>query len=304
MPQIKADPAAGTAMNIGGTVNVLDAAKTRGHPGRVRELGSRLLAVDDTGGAGAERRGRPSDDLLRRAQAGVRGHGADLLGGGAGAVDRHPAVHRLRARARHRPDRLAEPRDGRRGPGEDSRIAFGGRTQLQYAPDTARVFVAAARAATEGARVFNLGGPAVTLADAAQADRETANGTCRSTSEHGCRSRTSSTRCPRRCPRSDQLDAARGRGSRDDRPLARRLTWFRSLNQVAEFRRSWRFRANSRSWLKSKPGSEARASSRNTSSPLTHDPSRASGAHRAGSSHRGFRAPGCDVHSPRTRRKS
>ena len=29
-------------------------------------------------------------------------------------------------------------------------IAFGGRTQLQFAPDSARVFIAAARAATEG----------------------------------------------------------------------------------------------------------------------------------------------------------
>ena len=34
--------------------------------------------------------------------------------------------------------------------GEDFEIAFGGRTQLQFAPDTARVFIAAARAATDG----------------------------------------------------------------------------------------------------------------------------------------------------------
>jgi len=53
--------------------------------------------------------------------------------------------------------------------GEDYRISFGGRTQLQFAPDTARVFVAVARAATEGARVFHLGGPAVSLAEVAEA---------------------------------------------------------------------------------------------------------------------------------------
>jgi nucleoside-diphosphate-sugar epimerase len=58
--------------------------------------------------------------------------------------------------------------------GEDAAIAFGGRTQLQYAPDAARVFVAAARAATEGARVFHLGGPAVTIAETASAIEETA----------------------------------------------------------------------------------------------------------------------------------
>jgi len=48
-------------------------------------------------------------------------------------------------------------------------MTFGGRTQLQYAPDTARVFIAAARAATEDARVFHLGGPVVSLAEVAAA---------------------------------------------------------------------------------------------------------------------------------------
>ena len=60
--------------------------------------------------------------------------------------------------------------------GEGFEIAFGGRTQLQFAPDTARVFVAAARAATEGARVFHLGGPAVTLAETARAIEAAAPG--------------------------------------------------------------------------------------------------------------------------------
>jgi nucleoside-diphosphate-sugar epimerase len=53
--------------------------------------------------------------------------------------------------------------------GEDYRMTFGGRTQLQYAPDTARVFIAAARAATEDARVYHLGGPVVSLAEVAAA---------------------------------------------------------------------------------------------------------------------------------------
>ena len=43
LPQIKPDPPYGTAVNIGGTVNVLDAAKTPRHPGRVRELGCGVL---------------------------------------------------------------------------------------------------------------------------------------------------------------------------------------------------------------------------------------------------------------------
>jgi nucleoside-diphosphate-sugar epimerase len=60
--------------------------------------------------------------------------------------------------------------------GEDFKIAFGGRTQLQFAPDSARVFIAAARAATEGARAFNLGGPASTLDEAARAIEAAAPG--------------------------------------------------------------------------------------------------------------------------------
>jgi nucleoside-diphosphate-sugar epimerase len=60
--------------------------------------------------------------------------------------------------------------------GDDYEIAFGGRTQLQFAPDSARVFIAAARAAREGARAFNLGGPASTLGEAARAIEAAAPG--------------------------------------------------------------------------------------------------------------------------------
>ena len=52
--------------------------------------------------------------------------------------------------------------------GEDYRIPFGGRTQLQFAPDAARVFIDSARAATEGARVFHLGGPVVSIVETAR----------------------------------------------------------------------------------------------------------------------------------------
>jgi nucleoside-diphosphate-sugar epimerase len=58
--------------------------------------------------------------------------------------------------------------------GEDSQISFGGRTQMQFAPDTARVFIAAARAAAADARAFHLGGPAVSLAEVAAAIEEAA----------------------------------------------------------------------------------------------------------------------------------
>jgi UDP-glucuronate 4-epimerase len=42
--------------------------------------------------------------------------------------------------------------------GRPYRIAFGGRTVLQYAEDVARTLISASRSRLEGARVFNLGG--------------------------------------------------------------------------------------------------------------------------------------------------
>lgn len=42
--------------------------------------------------------------------------------------------------------------------GREYRIGFGGRMLFQYAPDVARIFIAAARAEASGARVHNIGG--------------------------------------------------------------------------------------------------------------------------------------------------
>jgi UDP-glucuronate 4-epimerase len=49
------------------------------------------------------------------------------------------------------------------------RIAFGGRTQLQYAPDVARAFIAAAREPAVGAFVYNLGGPDIGMEEVVEA---------------------------------------------------------------------------------------------------------------------------------------
>ena len=49
--------------------------------------------------------------------------------------------------------------------GEPYRIAFGGRTQLHYAPDVAKAFVQAARSPADGAHAFSLGGPPTAIAD-------------------------------------------------------------------------------------------------------------------------------------------
>ena len=107
--------------------------------------------------------------------------------------------------------------------GEDYEMSFDGRTQLQFAPDTARVFIAAARAATVDPRSFHLGGTAVTLVETAAAIEASAPGfSSPSTRRRSCPSRRSRRRRARRGTRRDQLDAAAGGCSRDRRAAASR----------------------------------------------------------------------------------
>ncbi len=178
IPQIKANPPLGTAINLGGTVNVLDAAKSRGIRVAYASSAAVFSQVDDTGGpVRNDAVGHPTTFYGVHKQAcegmarifwqeeqvasiGIR----PFIVYGPGRDSGLTASPSLAMAAAAR--------------GEGSQIAFGGRTQLQFAPDTARVFVAAARAATEGARVFNLGGPADALSSAAQAIEEAASVSC------------------------------------------------------------------------------------------------------------------------------
>jgi nucleoside-diphosphate-sugar epimerase len=174
IPLIKRDPPYGTAVNVVGTVNVLDLAKTHGLKVAYASSAAVYSDADDDGRPVAnDAPGHPTtfygvhkqacEGLARIfwAEEGVASVGIRpfiVYGPGRDAgLTASPSLA-MAAAAR----------------GEPSRIAFGGRTQLQFAPDTARVFVAGARAATEGARVFHLGGPAVTLAETAAAIEEAA----------------------------------------------------------------------------------------------------------------------------------
>jgi UDP-glucuronate 4-epimerase len=176
LPQIKPDPPYGTAVNIGGTVNVLDAAKTRGIQVAYASSAAVYSTVDDTGGP-------VSNDAI--------GHPATFYGvhkqacEGMARIFWHeeqvPSIG-IRPFIVYGPGRdnglTASPTlaMAAAAAGEDYQMTFGGRTQLQYAPDTARVFIAAARAATADARVFHLGGPVVSLAEVASAIEAVAPG--------------------------------------------------------------------------------------------------------------------------------
>jgi UDP-glucuronate 4-epimerase len=176
LPAIKANPPHGTAVNIGGTVNVFDLAKTRGIRVVYASSAAVYSQVDDTGGA-------VSNDAVGHPGTfyGVHKQACEGLARIFWQEEQVPSIG-IRPFIVYGPGRdfgltaspsLAMIAAAR---GEDYRIAFGGRTQLQYAPDTARVFVDAALAAKEGARVFHLGGPAVSLAETAAAIEAAAPG--------------------------------------------------------------------------------------------------------------------------------
>jgi nucleoside-diphosphate-sugar epimerase len=176
IPSIKRDPPYGTAVNIGGTVNVLDAAKTRGIQVAYASSAAVYSQVDDTGGPVAnDAVGHPLTFY------GVHKQACEALARIFWQEEQVPSIG-IRPFIVYGPGRdaglTASPSlaMAAAAAGENFEIGFGGRTQLQFAPDTARVFIAAARAADAGARAFNLGGPASTLAEAARAIEAAAPG--------------------------------------------------------------------------------------------------------------------------------
>jgi UDP-glucuronate 4-epimerase len=167
IPQIKVDPPYGTGVNIIGTVNVLDAAKTRGIQVAWASSAAVYSDADDDGTpVPNDATGHPVTFY------GVHKQACEGLARIFWQEEQVPSIG-LRPWIVYGPGRdtgltasptLAMAAAAR---GEDYTIAFGGRTQLQFAPDVARAFVAAARAATEGSHVFHVGGPVTALEECA-----------------------------------------------------------------------------------------------------------------------------------------
>lgn len=163
LPMIRRDPPGGTVVNVIGATHVLDAAKTRG------------ISVAYASSAAVFSPEDPSP-----VRAGADGHPTSFYGvhkqaceGLARVFGREEGVRSvgLRPYVVYGPGRdtgltaapsLAMAAAAR---GEPFHMGFGGRMQLQFAPDAAAVFVAAARAATVAAPVFNLGSPPVSMAE-------------------------------------------------------------------------------------------------------------------------------------------
>jgi UDP-glucuronate 4-epimerase len=166
LPLVKADPPRGAAVNVVGTTNVMEAAKRR----RLRGFAYASSGAVYAPGAGrrVEDAGKPVSlygvfKLTNEETARV--YYADE---GFGSVGLRPYVvygpgrdHGLTA------DPTLAMAAAARGVGYLMR--WGGRCQLQYAPDAAAIFIAAARAEHRGASVFNLGGPESHVRDVVEA---------------------------------------------------------------------------------------------------------------------------------------
>jgi UDP-glucuronate 4-epimerase len=161
VPFCRADPPLGARVNVVGTVNVFEAVKRRGGMAQV-VYASSIAAYDaiDVGSLAADMSALPSTiyGVFKRANEGTAhvywgDHGVSSIGirphtvfgpGRDQGLTSQPTSAMLAAAA-----------------GQPFHMTYGGRSQLQYAPDVAGAFVAASLAAYQGQSVHNLAGQAV-----------------------------------------------------------------------------------------------------------------------------------------------
>src|SRR6266536_2352707 len=156
LPLVKADPPRGAAVNVVGTTNVFEAAKRQGVRG-ISYASSAAVYGPGSGPRIADA-GEPTTlyGVFKLANEGTAQ--VYFEDDGVGSVGLRPYVvyGPGRDQGLTADPSLAMAAAAR---GEGYTMRWGGRCQLQYAADAARVFVAAARAEHRGAAVFNLGGP-------------------------------------------------------------------------------------------------------------------------------------------------
>jgi UDP-glucuronate 4-epimerase len=157
VPFVKANPPLGAAVNVVGTVNVFEAARRHGLATPIA-YASTAAVYDDRG----ERDPRTLYGVFKTANEGTaRVYWADE---GVSSVGIRPFV----VFGPGRDQGLTS------GPtlameaaacGTPYEIAFGGRTELHYAPDVASGFIGAARSTTQGAPAYDFPGTPVSIAD-------------------------------------------------------------------------------------------------------------------------------------------
>jgi nucleoside-diphosphate-sugar epimerase len=178
VPFCQADPALGARVNVVGTINVFEAARARAdrigtvvYASSVAVYGQRTdpppREPDDSGPPstlyGVYKRANEASAQVywrdwRLPSVGLRPHTVYGPGRDQG-VTSSPTAAMLAAAA-----------------GEAYEIPYGGRLQLQYAPDVARAFVQASRSGHAGAAVSNLAGSVVAMRDVVAAIERAAPG--------------------------------------------------------------------------------------------------------------------------------
>jgi nucleoside-diphosphate-sugar epimerase len=167
LPFCKADPVAGARVNVVGTVNIFEAAKRLGLKGLVYASSTAVYGTseeypEEPLAHDAPLRPRSHYGVYKQANEGTarvyfRDDGLSSIGlrpyvvYGAGrdqGMTSTPTKAMLAAAA-----------------GQAYKISYGGRYCFQYADDTARAFIQAARTDFTGAEVYNIGGNSVSTAE-------------------------------------------------------------------------------------------------------------------------------------------
>jgi UDP-glucuronate 4-epimerase len=166
LPLVKADPPRGAAVNVVGTTNVFEAAKRQGVRG-IAYASSAAVYGPGSGPRIADA-GEPTTlyGVFKLANEGTAQVYFDDEGIGSVGLRPYVVYGPGRDQGLTADPTLAMAAAARR---EGYDMRWGGRCQLQFAGDAARVFIAAARAEHHGAAVFNLGGPSSHASDVVRA---------------------------------------------------------------------------------------------------------------------------------------
>ena len=157
VPFVKANPPLGAAVNVVGTVNVFEAVRRHGLESPIA-YASTAAVYDDRG----ERDPRTLYGVFKTANEGTaKVYWTDE---GVSSVGIRPFVVFGPGRDQGLTSGPTLAMEAAAN-GKPYEIAFGGRTELHYAPDVARGFISAARAGTQGARAYDFPGAPVAIAD-------------------------------------------------------------------------------------------------------------------------------------------
>ncbi len=176
VPTCKADPVAGALVNVVGTINMFEAARTLGVKGIVYASSAAVYGMDEESGPldeTAECEPTTHYGVFKRTNEGnARIY---FLDHGLSSVGLRP----LTVYGVNRDSGLtSDPTKAMKAAvlGRPFHIRFGGATDFQYVADTAAAFIACAESVPPGAYVFNLHGESVAVARIAQLINQQAEG--------------------------------------------------------------------------------------------------------------------------------